>query len=154
MYQWIQLQNESQLKWEGKFILSVPVQDGCMDTFEPIGEGAWKWIRKTKKPVEKMKMTICHREQLTYWQVPSVNYNGNGWGSGAQYSGHSFRGEPWVYAWHRVAIPACTYAESKQFAVGLFGEEAGGMSLEINLAVQDAAEDVCESKAIIVHLEF
>lgn len=33
-------------------------------------------------------------------------------------------------------------------------EAAGGMSLEINLAVQDAAEVVCESKAIIVHLEF
>jgi len=79
-----------------------------------------------------MRMEVRAAYKPRYWLVPSVNYNGNGWGSGAQYSGWADQdGTPWTYAWHRVAVPACTYSEDERFAVSLFGEEKGGMSCTI-----------------------
>lgn len=127
-FTWKTIQGESMLEYDGKTILTIPPAEGAEDTFEPLEEGAWRWIRRCGTPREEMKMELCHSDPMRYWQVPAVNYNGNGWGSGAQYSGYQCGDEPWVYAWHRVAIPACTYAESDAWTVGLFGEEKGGMS--------------------------
>ncbi len=109
-------------------VLAIPVYEDCQDSFEQLSDNAWRWTRRTAVPVTEMKMQLNAQDAVRYWQVPSVNYNGNGWGSGAQYSGYALDGEPWTYAWHRVAIPACTYAESEHFCIGLFGEEKGGMS--------------------------
>ena len=130
-YQWLKTEAGHQLKAEDRLILTLPGQAGCTDTFEPIGEGAWRWTRKAETPVTEMKLTIEQASPVTYWQIPSVNYNGNGWGSGAQYAGFRCDGQPWTYAWHRIAIPACTYAEEGDWAVSLFGEEEGGMSCSI-----------------------
>ena len=112
-------------------VLTIQVPEGCQDSFEIIDENAFYWRRKTDKPVTQMKMTMKANYLPTYFQIPALNYNGNGWGSGAQYSGYGVDGEPWVYAWHRTAIPACTYTESDKYAVALFGEEKGGMSCSI-----------------------
>ena len=127
-YQWKKEEKTWKLLAEDQAILALDPMEGCQDTFEPLGEGAYRWTRKCAAPVDHMKLTVRSLDPLRYWQVPSVNYNGNGWGSGAQYSGFGVDGEPWVYAWHRVAIPACSYAESEKWAVSLFGEEKGGMS--------------------------
>ena len=127
-FQWKKEEEKLTLLCCDQEVLYLPAQEGCQDTVEEIEEGAYKWIRKTDKPVTEMKMTLCHANPMGWWMVPSVNYNGNGWGSGAQYSGYAFEGEPWTYAWHRVAIPACSYVESGKWGVGLFGEEKGGMS--------------------------
>ncbi len=116
---------------DGKTCGCIIPCEGATDTFLTLENGAWKWIRKCETPVTQMKMTVEQANPVTYWQVPSVNYNGNGWGSGAQYSGFGCDGEPWTYAWHRVAVPACTIAEQAGFVVGLFGEETGGMSCSI-----------------------
>ncbi len=127
-YTWKQQDQAWILEMEGQAVLSIP-SDACyQDTFEPLGDTAWRWTRHTREPVTAMKMQVNALDAVRYWQVPAVNYNGNGWGSGAQYFGYALDGEPWTYAWHRVAIPACTYAESERLCVGLFGEEAGGMS--------------------------
>jgi len=128
MFAWHQTAAGFQLRTEDQLILSIPAMEGCADTFEEIEEGAWKWTRKTGTPVAQMKMTLRHENPMDWWMIPAVNYNGNGWGSGAQYSGYEYEGEPWTYAWHRVAIPACSYAESGKWGIGLFGEEKGGMS--------------------------
>lgn len=130
-FKWTNTCTGVELTANGRRILSVLSMPGCTDTLEPLGDGAWKWIRKSETPVTQMKMTVAQANPVTYWQVPSVNYNGNGWGSGAQYSGFGCDGEPWTYAWHRVAVPACTIAEQEGFVVGLFGEETGGMSCSI-----------------------
>ncbi|MBQ6804457.1 MAG: hypothetical protein IJP04_07365 [Clostridia bacterium] len=143
LYQWRQNAQGSQLLADGRLICTLPAEINCTDTFENIGEGAWRWIRKCDQPVEKMRLLLQQAEKLTYWQVPSVNYNGNGWGSGAQYSGFGCDGENWTYAWHRVAIPACTYAEEGEWAVSLFGEEKGGMSCSI------WEEDGCARQALL-----
>lgn len=120
-----------QVLLDGKTVLTIPVPEGCHDSFELINDKAFYWRRKTDKPVTQMKLTLQASYQPRYFQIPAVNYNGNGWGSGAQYSGYGCAGEPWIYAWHRTAIPACTYSESEDYAVALFGEEKGGMSCSI-----------------------
>ena len=127
-FEWKQDAQSVQLWNDRRLILTIPAQNGCQDTFEPLEDGAWRWRRHTDRPVRDMRMLVCRPDPLGYWQVPAVNYNGNGWGSGAQYGGYALNGTPWTYAWHRVAIPACTYAEGEQWAVSLFGEETGGMS--------------------------
>ena len=127
-FAWKKEKKQYVLYGEDQAVAVIDAMTGCEDSFEEIGEGAFRWVRKAKKPKDEMRMTLRSADPLRYWQVPSVNYNGNGWGSGAQYSGFGSDGEPWVYAWHRVAIPACTYAESEKWAVSLFGEEKGGMS--------------------------
>lgn len=115
----------------GEPVISIETPRGCRDSFELIGENALRWTRKTDTPVTQMKLTLKTQWEPRYFQVPAVNYNGNGWGSGAQYSGYRCGDTPWTYAWHRTSIPACTYTESDRFAVALFGEEAGGMSCSV-----------------------
>lgn len=129
--QFNQIPSGWQILLDGKAAAAIDVPAGCTDSFEPLGDGAFRWHRKCDKPVTQMKLTLKTVYQPRYFQVPSVNYNGNGWGSGAQYSGYCCGDEPWTYAWHRVAIPACTYSESEDFAIALFGEEKGGMSCSI-----------------------
>ncbi len=130
-YQWKTAGDGLHLSAEGREICLLPAMEGCRDSLEPLGEGAWRWTRKSDAPVNRMNMQVSHTQKLTYWQVPSVNYNGNGWGRGAQYTGFGCDGESWTYAWHRVAVPACTYAEAGAYSVSLFGEEKGGMSCAI-----------------------
>lgn len=130
-FQWKTDANGSQLLCNEQLVLTIPASEGCQDTFESLEEGAWRWKRHSDKPVDSMRMLVCRKAAMDYWQVPSVNYNGNGWGSGAQYGGYDCDGTPWTYAWHRVAIPACTYAEADNWAVSLFGEEEGGMSCSL-----------------------
>jgi len=112
-------------------VLTISIPDGCADSFEPLSEYALRWTRKTNTATDRMKLALNWAGEPSYFQIPAVNYNGNGWGSGAQYSGYRCGETPWSYAWHRVSIPACTYAENDRFCVALFGEEAGGMSCSI-----------------------
>ena len=116
---------------QGKPAVCISTPAGCTDTLEVIAANALRWTRKTDTPTDRMKLTLTTQGEPRYFQVPAVNYNGNGWGSGAQYFGYRCGDTPWSYAWHRIAIPACTYTESDRFAVALFGEEKGGMSCSV-----------------------
>ena len=126
---------------DGRIALIIETPAGCEDIFAPIEGGAFRWTRKTAQPVDHMRLTVRAQHTPRWFLVPSVNYNGNGWGSGAQYSGYGIGNEPWRYAWHRVAIPACTYTESDRFAVALFGDQKGGMSGSV---YEDGQETVQE----------
>ncbi len=121
----------SYISLNGERVLTISTPDGCNDSFEGLNEYTLRWTRKTNIPTDQMKLTLEWEGEPRYFQIPAVNYNGNGWGSGAQYSGYRCGETPWSYAWHRVSIPACTYAENDRFCVALFGEEAGGMSCSI-----------------------
>lgn len=116
---------------DGAHLLAIDVPEGCEDSFEPLSGQAFRWTRTCARPTGSMKLTLRAQYLPRYFQVPSVNYNGNGWGSGAQYFSYGTDEQPWSYAWHRVAIPACTYTESEQYAVALFGDEKGGMSCSV-----------------------
>jgi len=124
-------ENEWQVLLEGEPVLTIPLPEGCEDSFELLNEHAFYWRRKTKTPVTQMKLQMRVHYTPRYFLVPAVNYNGNGWGKGAQYAGYGDKGTPWAYAWHRTSIPACTYSESDKYAVALFGQEQGGMSCSI-----------------------
>ena len=131
-----------QILLEDALVCTIDIPEGCTDTFESIDDTAFYWHRKTDVPVTQMKLTLNVHYTPRYFQVPSVNYNGNGWGSGAQYAGYCCEDEPWTYAWHRVSIPACTYTESEQFAVALFGQEQGGMSCSIHPQGDDILQEL------------
>lgn len=141
--QWRAKGKDTCLYADESLIATIPGSEGCEDRLEALEDGAWRWTRHSAEAVDSMRMLLCQHAPMTYWQVPSVNYNGNGWGSGAQYGGYACDGTPWTYAWHRVAVPACTYAEGGDWALGLFGEEEGGMSGSI------WAEDGCARQALL-----
>ena len=134
-------QNGTRVLLNGVTAVIIPRPEGCEDVFEPIGEGAFRWTRRTEEPTDRMRMALRAQYKPRWFLVPSVNYFGNGWGSGAQYSGYGVDGVNWTYAWHRVAIPACTYTESERFCVSLFGDEKGGMSCSV---YEDGEETVQE----------
>ena len=91
----IQFQEQNS-KWkillDGEEVLTIPVPEGCHDSFELINGNAFYWRRKTDAPVTQMKLTLQADYKPRYFQIPAVNYNGNGWGSGAQYSGYGCKG--------------------------------------------------------------
>lgn len=125
------IQSGWQLSLQNEAAAYISTPAGCTDSFQVLNDYAVRWVRKTDTPTDRMKLTLMTRGEPRYFQIPAVNYNGNGWGSGAQYSGYRCDDTPWSYAWHRVSIPACTYAENDQISVALFGEEAGGMSCSV-----------------------
>ncbi len=98
--------------------------EGACDTFEKLSDVAYLWKRKTATPVTEMKMTLTIPEQTTFTMVPSVNYNGNGWGTTPEYtSDRDENGEIWTYAYHRITIPSCTYSQTKSASVALMAHE-------------------------------
>ena len=97
----------------------IPVE-GAADTFTPIENGAWKWIRKTEVPTDYMRMEVVLFGEPTFTMVPAVSYNGNGWGNYPEYIGDRDEdGTPWSWASHRVTIPSCTYSENEHISIAL-----------------------------------
>lgn len=113
-------------------IASLSCPAGAADSFEKIPhENAWIIHRIWDASVQEMIFQVETEGKPEFWLVPGVNYNGNGWGSGAQYAGYRCDDQPWVYAWHRVSIPACTYAEKDGYVIALFALEEGQCSCSI-----------------------
>ena len=134
--------SECRVYLNGMHALTMQIPEGCEDRYEQIGEFAFRWYRKTATPVTQMRLALRAHYKPRYFLVPSVNYNGNGWGSGAQYFGYGDGETPWTYSWSRVAIPACTYTESDSVAVALFGEETGGMSCSVYPDGEDIVQEL------------
>ena len=61
--------------------------DGATDTFTPITEGVWRWHRHTDAPTDSMRMEMIFLGEPTFTMVPSVSYNGNGFGDTPEYVG-------------------------------------------------------------------
>ncbi|MCL2363730.1 MAG: hypothetical protein FWC71_03600 [Defluviitaleaceae bacterium] len=64
-----------------------------------------------------------------FYMIPSVSYNGNPWGTGNEPKGLSVDGEPWVFAYNRVALPSATFSEDGVVSVGLFADDSTETSL-------------------------
>ena len=108
----------------GKEYAKIIGVDGATDTFEPICDGAWKWIRKTSAPTDHMRMEMLFLGEPTFTMVPGISYNGNGWGTLAEYVGDRAEdGTPWTWASHRSTIPACTYSENDEISISLMAKE-------------------------------
>lgn len=108
----------------------LPFEDerfAATDTFEQIREGLVQWTRKFTYRGElpaacKLSMDFAAYYEPEYYMIPSVTYNGNGWGSGLEPKGLERDGQPWVFAWHRTAVAGATYSEGGGVSVALFGE--------------------------------
>ena len=91
------------------------------DSFIKIDTYAYKWIRKTNSKVDHMSLEAYLLKEATFTMVPSISYNGNGWGTIPEYVGDRDEetGLPWTYAWHRSTIPSCTYSENDEVSFSL-----------------------------------
>ena len=108
---------------DGKPYAKILAVDGATDTFEKIEDGVWKWHRHTDRATDHMRMEMIFLGDPTFTLVPSVSYNGNGWGDTPEYIGDFAEdGTPWSWAWHRVTIPACTYSENNDIGIALMSE--------------------------------
>ncbi len=107
----------------GKPYAKILPIEGATDTFEKIEDGSFRWHRHTDTPTDRMRMELVFLGEPTFTMVPSVSYNGNGWGDTPEYVGDFAEdGTPWSWAWHRVTIPACTYSENDEISVALMCE--------------------------------
>lgn len=119
----IQIESGYAVAIDGKPYAHILPVEGATDTFEPIENGAWKWHRHTDAPTDHMRMELVLLGEPTFTMVPSVSYNGNGWGTLAEYVGDRAEdGTPWSWASHRVTIPACTYSENNDISIALMTE--------------------------------
>jgi len=113
----------------GKILLNgipygeIKTVEGAVDAFEKLEDGAWRWHRHTADPTDHMRMELVFYGVPTFTMVPSVSYNGNGWGDFAEYIGDRDEdGTPWSWASHRVTVPACTYSENEHISIALMSE--------------------------------
>ena len=108
---------------KGQTVARVLSCEGAHDSFVRLSEYAFLWKRKTSLPMIHMRMELVCASLPTFWMVPSVSYNGNGWGSTPEYVGDRAEdGTPWSFAWHRVTIPSCTFSATPTGSVALMAE--------------------------------
>ena len=97
--------------------------NGAEDSFVRINELAFLWKRTTSAPTVHMRMELLTFEKPEFTMIPSISYNGNGWGTTPEYVGDRAEdGTPWSFASHRVTIPACTYSENEHLSLALMAE--------------------------------
>lgn len=113
-----------------EFLRILP-EKNCTDTFTELEPGVWRWTRHSETPRPEMKLEFKTVFASEFCMVPAVNYNGNGWGDSVEYTGDEFEHQPWIYAYHRVSVPACTYSAGNGRAAALFGEPSSEMSCSI-----------------------
>ncbi|MBQ6893500.1 MAG: hypothetical protein IJN48_04775, partial [Clostridia bacterium] len=58
---------------DGKPYARILGVDGATDTFEPIEDGSWKWLRKTDKPTDHMRMEMLLIGEPTFTMVPAIS---------------------------------------------------------------------------------
>ncbi len=113
---------QTEISIDGRVAALVTPCVGAIDTFTHINEIAVRWHRHTATPVTEMKMELIVPDVVSFYMVPSVSYNGNGWGDTEEYVGDNCDGTPWTYASHRVTIPSCTYTETEFASLALMAE--------------------------------
>lgn len=106
---------------------------GCSDakdTLTILEDGIFEWRRQCK-PVKKMCMELETCYSSEFYLIPGINYNGNGFGTFCEYEGDRYNGVPWVYGWHRAAIPAMTMSQDEKISVSLIGKANDGESCSL-----------------------
>lgn len=117
-------QGKSNIIVGGKVVAYALECEGAHDSFEEISDIAYLWKRHTDTPVTEMQMHLVVPGEIGFTMIPSVNYNGNGWGDTPEYTGdRDENGEIWKYAYHRITVPSCTYTETKDASVALMAHE-------------------------------
>lgn len=97
------------------------------DEIKETEEGVFCWTRSFHSLafIDNIQLTMefVVPQPMTYGMIPSVSYNGNPWGPGRDIKGFTLGGEPWTFAYHRVAVSGGTYSENANWSVALFAQE-------------------------------
>ena len=105
---------------DGISVARVIALEGAEDSFLRLADNAFFWKRRVSEPRVRMRMELETLAPPTFTMVPSVSYNGNGWGTTPEYVGDRAEdGTPWSFAWHRVTIPSCTFSATPLGSVAL-----------------------------------
>ena len=108
---------------DGTAVADIVGIAGAVDSFIRLSSTAFFWTRRVNEPTVNMRMELVTREAPTFTMIPSVSYNGNGWGTTPEYVGDRAEdGTPWSFAWHRVTIPSCTFSATPIGSVALMAE--------------------------------
>lgn len=109
----------------GQPVARLEKYDPARDSVEEAAEGVFH-VRRAfvmgQSVPEQLTLDVTALGQHTFYEIPCVTYNGNHWGSGVEPQGLYCNGQPWVYASHRSSLPGCTYSETAQDALCLFGD--------------------------------
>lgn len=90
-----------------------------------LGEGLYRVIDRVTNRGEKSCVFSTMVEAGTNYRpnhtvIPCVSYNGNEFGKGLEPKGLTRDGKPWVFAYDRESIPACTLCENEEIVTAMF----------------------------------
>ncbi|MBQ1934137.1 MAG: hypothetical protein II370_03965 [Clostridia bacterium] len=115
--------NLNYLVCDGVKAAEIVACDGAEDSFVRINELAFLWKRTTAVPTVHMRMELLTAKKPEFTMIPSISYNGNGWGTTPEYVGDRAEdGTPWTFAWHRATIPSCTFTATSEACVAMMTE--------------------------------
>lgn len=117
-------------------VAMVEDYDPAGDTVEAWDKGVFRLTRcfgLRQARTGELAVNVLSLGKQRFYEIPCVTYHGNHWGSGVEPQGLTGNGQPWVYAHHRSSVPGCTYSETDENSLCLFGDLANppfSMSLE------------------------
>lgn len=118
---------------DGKLIAQTEHGSGIWeDTFIRMEENVWRWSRTfviagSRENWEDFPMEIVLPDEVEFYMIPGVNYNGNFWGNGKEPKGLLDGKIPWRFAGHRSSILAGMFAQTKTAAIGIFAAKENPM---------------------------
>ncbi|MBQ8400699.1 MAG: hypothetical protein IJX14_02100, partial [Clostridia bacterium] len=93
----------------------------------------------TNTAQEAIQMQTVFRVRTCFvperYLIPCVNVNGNAFGNGGEPKGMERDGKKWIFGYDRVAVPACTMTENRDFACGLFASGESDASLRSSCSI-------------------
>ncbi len=110
---------------------------GGMEAFDritPMGDGLFAIDREVvnNSPVTRTGKLILEARECfipVRTSIPCVSYDGNHMSREHEPHGYDLDGEPWIFSYDRMSIPACTIAENRCVAAALFASDRDPESL-------------------------
>lgn len=128
--------------------------EGAADRFLPLGDGVFRWVRRTQAPVQQMMLRFEAAWTPEFTMLPACQYDGNTCeaimdyekirritnGESEEGAEHNYykgdrdekTGQPWRLAYWNMSIPGATCSEGMGLSAGLFlppEEDAASASL-------------------------
>ena len=89
------------------------------------------WTVTALEDIDSLRLTPSFEraDSVSFAMVPSVSYNGNGWGRGKEPKGFDFS-----CSWRRTPIPGASYTEAGGFAAALWSDVPDGTDFSVSLS--------------------
>lgn len=110
------------------------------DRVEELGGGLFRVTRKVANlSGQRRRLQLITQVRTCFrpvdYIIPCVMYNGNEWGGRNSPKGLTKDGQPWVFAYDRTGIPACTLTENAAFGFALFASAQDRDSLRTGCSI-------------------